>query len=387
MQELAIHLEHFKGSALGGLQGENCRTAETYKDEVDRNLSPYNFQAGSGLPMQKVDYAKAVKSVLIGLGCREELRKARSRNGSGRKRKVLVYPDGKAIRSNVNYLSSMVVTVSRETAQEWGEKKTRAYFKACSDFMRKRFAVIDDKVHVDEPKAGKHAHINFVPLKDGKLNSDGLFKRADLKALHTEMARYLQEQGFEVVRGVDGGKKLYTRHLDELKNEQEKLYQQVNATKQEVREIVGRCRYATKNLGLSEDRQNVVVPTNDFNKLVQMAELGGFVAEATKEKEHAHKRADYQEKQNAEIREKAQELEQKQEAHEKELAKANNKGYNKALQDNARDIRNGKLIGVVTKYDDLQRTVERAIAEAQGRDRQAKISVAKKSKQKSQNTR
>lgn len=163
MQELALHVEHFKLGALSGLCRENTRTALQYKNNVDLSLSINNYSPSTGGPVLKKDYSKEVRALLLREACHVENRRARGGRG-GRPRSVLVYNStGKAIRGDANYITSAIVTISRDTAKKWGPDKEKEYFKACVEFFENKYGnKIDDIVHVDEKDAGIHLSLIHI---------------------------------------------------------------------------------------------------------------------------------------------------------------------------------------------------------------------------------
>ena len=97
MQDLALHIEHFKISDVEGICKENTRTAEHYRNKVDFSLSSGNYLAYSGEYVDRKNYTRMIKDILQNTCCHYEKRGARGGRG-GRPRSVLVYNDrGKAI--------------------------------------------------------------------------------------------------------------------------------------------------------------------------------------------------------------------------------------------------------------------------------------------------
>ncbi|MGU9445266.1 plasmid recombination protein, partial [Clostridium perfringens] len=59
--------------------------------------------------------------------------------------------------------------------------------------------VVSAKVHMDETTP--HMHLHFVPIKDGKLQCRSVLNQSRFNKVHTNVPKYLQEKGFNVVRG------------------------------------------------------------------------------------------------------------------------------------------------------------------------------------------
>lgn len=216
MQQLAINLKHFGRDAVYKIGQESTRHADGYANNVDASRRLENYCASTGKAVGNINHRELVEAELDKYTHIEQ-RKARGSHG-GRPRKVRVYnDDNRVIRVNANWMSGCIITLQRETAREWGADKVRDYFRDCSNFLEQRYGhKISDVVHRDEDNP--HMHYYFVPLDErGHLNTDGLFKKKDLKQLHTDLAQYLQERGYEVERGGNTGKQRYTKSIKALK--------------------------------------------------------------------------------------------------------------------------------------------------------------------------
>ena len=129
MQYCAFSLAHFKRDAIYKVGSEAVREAAGYKNNVDAGRTGQNYFASSGELLSdykarggELNHRKMVEDILDQYTHIEQ-RKARGTNG-GRPRKVRVYNDnGKMLKSNVNWMSGFVVTLQRETVQEWGEDR------------------------------------------------------------------------------------------------------------------------------------------------------------------------------------------------------------------------------------------------------------------------
>lgn len=216
MQQVAINIKHFGSNAVYKIGQESTRHADGYANNVDASRRADNYCASTGKAVGDINHRELVEAELDKYTHIEQ-RKARGNHG-GRPRKVRCYNDNnRAIRADANWLSGCIITLQRETALEWGAEKVQAYFRDCSEFLERRYGhKISDVVHRDEDNP--HMHYYFVPLDErGHLNTDGLFKRRELKQLHTDLAQYLQERGYEVERGGNTGKQRYTKSIKALK--------------------------------------------------------------------------------------------------------------------------------------------------------------------------
>ena len=296
MQYCAFSLAHFKRDAIYKVGSEAVREAAGYKNNVDAGRTGQNYFASSGELLSyykarggELNHRKMVEDILDQYTHIEQ-RKARGTNG-GRPRKVRVYNDnGKMLKSNVNWMSGFVVTLQRETVQEWGEDRAREYFKAVSDWFEKRYGNrVSDAVHMDEDNP--HMQYYFVPTKNGHLDTDGIFDRAEMRKLHNELPAYLRRLGFDVQRGVHNGKKKYVQKMDELKR---KTAQHASLVIKGVDDCIDIFNNAEeKKAGfwdkvMGNDNTHYLVDKGDFLKLVDTAKVSvAAVAEAEAEKNRA----------------------------------------------------------------------------------------------------
>lgn len=382
MQDLALHIEHFKISDVEGICKENTRTAEHYRNKVDFSLSSGNYLAYSGEHVDRKNYTRMIKDILQNTCCHYEKRGARGGRG-GRPRSVLVYNDtGKAIRKDANYMSSVVVTISRDTAAEWGEGRVKEYFRCCSYFLEKRYgSKLDDVVHVDERAAGIHMHYNFIPLLNGRLNSDKLFTRATLAALHTEFTEFLQEKGFDVVRGIEGGKKEYYRTIAELKKKQAKLASLTDEKGRKLSDICNEAEFlkaSSSFFGFGKEKPDrYVFNAEDAETLVNMANAGVAAAEVLAGYKANNEAVAVLQEDNKKLRAKndklSTELQAEREHSMAMAAEAAEQARAEVLEQNKHLIHNGKFLAPIAPYKDIVDKVTELVAEARKRTKERKI--------------
>lgn len=374
MQELALHIEHFKLGALSGLCRENTRTALQYKNGVDLSLSINNYSPSTGGPVLKKDYSKEVRALLLREACHVENRRARGGRG-GRPRSVLVYNStNKAIRGDANYITSAIITISRDTAKKWGPDKVKEYFKACVEFLENKYGnKIDDIVHVDEKDAGIHLHYNFVPLVGGVLNADKLFNKVTMRDLHTDITKYLQSRGFDVIRGTDASKKEYTRNLQELKKKQELLAGVTSKEEKALATICNNAHYEKASsgfLGFGEEKPaRYSFEEKDAEKLVELARAGVVAGEVLASIRKNDDKVEALAKENASLR---KQLEEEKASSQELLEYSIQETRKKVLEENASDIKNGRIIKAVFPYNDLVQKVNEIVSEARRRTQERK---------------
>lgn len=97
---------------------------------------------------------------------------------------------------------SNIITLNKEQFEKWGEDKSKEYFREVYNYFCDEFGeenVVSAKVHMDETTP--HMHLHFVPIKDGKLQCRSVLNQSRFNKVHSNAPKYLQEKGFNVVRG------------------------------------------------------------------------------------------------------------------------------------------------------------------------------------------
>lgn len=144
---------------------------------------------------------------------------------------------GSRVQKNSVVMYSNILTVPREQAEKWGEKKTDEYFKACYDFFCREFGtenVVSAVVHKDE--TSPHMHLHFIPVnkENGRLQARIAMNRQRINQIHNELPKFLQERGFDVERASGKTKDKNIEDVHEYKQVQRKI----NEKKQELEKIV-----------------------------------------------------------------------------------------------------------------------------------------------------
>lgn len=180
---------------------------------------------------------------------------------------------------------SNILTVPEEQAKVWGEEKTDDYFKACYDFFSKEFGienVVSAKVHKDE--TAPHMHLHFVPVnkENGRLQARVSMNKAKINYIHDELPKFLQERGFDVVRGKGKTEKNIENihEYKEIKALEEKIEQEKKELNKELEEIklnkkplvnIKRVKERSFEKGIREKNKRVEVPLKDFDELIASA--------------------------------------------------------------------------------------------------------------------
>ena len=175
--ELAWNTQKNQMSDVKGKEMEQERKGKISNEDIDLEKTKYNYD----LVEDERPLYQRVKSRV------EELKESGSR-----------------VQKNSVVMYSNILTVPEEQAKIWGEEKTDEYFKACYDFFSKEFGVenvVSAKIHKDETTP--HMHLHFVPVnkENGRLQARVSMNKAKINYIHDELPIFLQERGFDVVRG------------------------------------------------------------------------------------------------------------------------------------------------------------------------------------------
>jgi len=190
---------------------------------------------------------------------------------------------GSRVQKNSVVMYSNILTVPEEQAKVWGEEKTDDYFKACYDFFSKEFGVenvVSAKVHKDE--TAPHMHLHFVPVnkENGRLQARISMNKAKINYIHDELPKFLQERGFDVVRGKGKTEKNIENihEYKEIKALEGKIEQEKKELNKELKEIklskkplvdIQKVKQRSSEKGIINKR--IEIAPDDFDKLIASA--------------------------------------------------------------------------------------------------------------------
>lgn len=208
--ELAWNTQKNKMTDVKGKEMEQERKGRIKNDDIDLSRTHLNYDI---VQSDKTLYQRVKERV-------EDLKKSGSR-----------------VQKNSVVMYSNILTVPREQAEKWGEKKTDEYFKACYDFFCREFGtenVVSAVVHKDE--TSPHMHLHFIPVnkENGRLQARIAMNRQRINQIHNELPKFLQERGFDVERASGKTKDKNIEDVHEYKQVQRKI----NEKKQELEKIV-----------------------------------------------------------------------------------------------------------------------------------------------------
>ncbi|NFH74503.1 hypothetical protein FDA25_18485, partial [Clostridium botulinum] len=207
---------------------------------------------------------------------------------------------------------SNIITVPQEQFKTWGVEKSKEYLEEVYNYFCEEIGkenVVSAKVHLDETTP--HMHLHFVPVsEEGKLQARKVMTPKRINEIHSKAPKYLQEKGFDVVRGV--GKtdksleineykaKKVQEKIDSLENELKTLTETHKNSLEELRQLEEKTRNklnatlkASGSLSRLEEHTKSVlgkldsieakktlfsgkltISEQDYSKLISLAKLG-----------------------------------------------------------------------------------------------------------------
>lgn len=225
------------------------------------------------------------------------------------------YTGTRKIQSNANVMECLVLQAKKEFFDNLTPEKEREFFQTAYEHVCDKYGkenVVSAIVHKDEK--APHLHINFVPLKDGRLCSADLFRKQQMIDLHTDMHRALKERGFDIERGENELEKRehltpQAYKLKEMERQVAELEKKIPEKQQSLaikeaelnKRVVEISRIAitdNKVKAIAETAKDkktmfggntgeVVLPKEEFEKLIASATIG---AVAREENTNLHKR-------------------------------------------------------------------------------------------------
>lgn len=189
---------------------------------------------------------------------------------------------------------SNIITVPKEQFKEWGLDKSGEYLKEVYNYFCKEFGkenVVSAKVHLDETTP--HMHLHFVPVsEEGKLQARKVMTPQRINKVHTDAPKYLQERGFEVVRGqgkTEESLEIHKFKAEKLKEDIKSLEHTLDTLKNDYKAVrdVKSCIYNIEHIEAKKSFINskITIAQNDYKNLVDLAKQGVHNANKIKDLE------------------------------------------------------------------------------------------------------
>lgn len=204
MSKLALHIEHFKADQVTGLANHNYYKRGAHDKHSNQDIDPSRSHLNMALIVPEND---------------EKLRKAI-------KEDIDTRVVGRVTKASVWVSEHILYPPESMTDPE----ELRKYFMDVLEFYRKQYGAENIKlavVHMDETTP--HIHIDTVPItKTGKLSRKEIYTRNAISQLHTDLAAYLQNRGYDIQRGESTKeKKVKAKTVKQYKAEKDREYNQL----------------------------------------------------------------------------------------------------------------------------------------------------------------
>ena len=185
-------------------------------------------------------------------------------------------------RSDAVGLEDIIISASADFMLTLDAALREQYFADALHFFQQRYGkenVMYCQCHLDE--SNPHIHVGIVPItSDGRLSAKSLFNPKSLEQLQTDFHDCVSSH-YGLERGQSHSKKylpLQQFKANQAKSATKHFSDSLNSailSQQKISEIRNSAHFASSGLFfLSEDRDNVQLPTQKFRELVQLAEEG-----------------------------------------------------------------------------------------------------------------
>lgn len=238
---LVCHIQKFKQADLVGMERHLDRSSINNKNkDIDASRTCLNYDV------------KDIRSHNCGLR-QKVLDKIASRKSE------------KKLRKDAVVFCSCVVSASPEFFKDKTDEFTQSYFECAVDFLDRTFNSSNNVyavVHMDE--GCPHLHYGFCPLQNGDFCAKNIVNRNTLRKIQDEMPKWLQQHGFDVIRGIENSP---LKHADT--HEWKRSERILEAKKEDLMQKLDvKTKPERKFWGTSE---NIIVKSSDFNIVQEIA--------------------------------------------------------------------------------------------------------------------
>lgn len=199
-----LRLQKYDGGAVRGIDThvERRATKSRTNPDIDFAKSKFNYDLQS---QYQGTFSSRIKNVL-------------EREGIGK------------VRKNAVVLAELLFTASPSFFDKMTDDKIRQYFKDCYQWACNKYGksnIISAVVHLDEKTP--HMHLEFVPIKDKKLNAFGLFNHK-----LTEMQNSVHKSVFSKYGLERGETDKSLKHISTLNYKALSLQAEIDKKRQEL---------------------------------------------------------------------------------------------------------------------------------------------------------
>lgn len=243
MSMIVARMQKMKSGNLVGIGNHNQRKTENHTNkEIDPSLSKLNYDLVNRTENYKRDIEKFINE-----------------NKSTKR----------AVRKDAVLINEWIISSDSKFFKDLTQQETKNFFASAKDYFAENFGDENIRysiVHLDE--STPHMHMGIVPFdKDNKLSAKRIFNREALRNIQEELPKYLQEQGFEIERGLEGSdrKNLTVPEFKEMKQEQKEIEREIERKKDELKSYFKdrKMKSSIDNIKLENELKEVKVPSGE----------------------------------------------------------------------------------------------------------------------------
>ena len=194
------------------------------------------------------------------------------------------YKSSKNIRKDAVKNVEIIFTSDKDFFDKLNPEEEKKYFNSCLEFAKEQFGeknIFSAVVHKDETTP--HMHVNFVPLKNGKLTAKEIIgNRKDLEQMQDKFFQKVSKEFPDLERGIKKNitnknhltlKELKKRDIQELEKHKSEV-SLFNMDKQDITNIYNNAKPTFLN------SSKVIIDKKDLKKIAQKA-IKSSVADRT----------------------------------------------------------------------------------------------------------
>lgn len=234
MSYLACVMKKMKKENLFGMQKHNQRESKNHNNkDIDKNKSDLNYDL---VNENKINISKKVYDLI------EKRRESK-----------------KAIRKDAVLIDEFIISSDKNFFEDINQDEIKKFFETSKQFFAERYGeenIISANVHLDETTP--HMHLDVCPLRDGKLSHKNMFTRNELRNIQEELPKTLNENGFEIERGIKGSTQ---KHIDTqvFKAQEEKRLKELEEKRKELEKDIASRKEESNNLNFEIESGKTVL--------------------------------------------------------------------------------------------------------------------------------
>lgn len=199
MSKLAYHIQHYKKTSIHGIESHNWKKRGLHDNHSNK----------------EIDTSLSCENVLLTEECNSLYHKIKNdieNRVTGR------------IRKDSNWLTEIICYPPDDIFHD--KNRIIEYCNTVIEWHKHRFGKENIQlavIHFDETTP--HLHLDITPItQDGRLSAKDFFTRDSLREIHTDLANYLQLNGFSIERGEDtSDRDIRSRSVREYKTNMENV--------------------------------------------------------------------------------------------------------------------------------------------------------------------